>query len=174
MSWTEGRKRAFITAVLRGGMRRFPPKYETLNKAYVGTKVNEKTKRLAKHYECNMCKQHFTAKDVEVDHVNPVVDPDVGFVSWDLFIERLYCKMENLQLLCKECHKVKTKEERTARKDAKRIPTESVSLRTTDSAEAGVPDTGTSGRGRGSGKRVRKSGAKGYTNRPPSTTRRAR
>jgi len=174
MSWTEGRKRAFITAVLRGGMRRFPPKYETLNRAFVGTKLNEKTKRQAKHYECNMCKEHFTAKDIEVDHIEPVVDPDVGFVSWDLFIERLYCKMENLQALCKNCHKVKTKEERTVRKDAKRISKESVSLRPSECTDNGVPDSGSSGGGRGSGKRVRKSGAKGYTNRPPSTARRAR
>jgi 5-methylcytosine-specific restriction endonuclease McrA len=159
MLWTDGRKRAFITAVLRSGMRRWPPKYAALHNAYVTTKVNVKTNRLAKHYECNACKKHFTSKDVEVDHINPVVDPDVGFVSWDLFIERLYCKMENLQALCKNCHKVKTKEERTVRKDAKRISKESVPLCPPDSTDNGIPDSGSSGRGRGSSKRVRKSGA---------------
>jgi hypothetical protein len=173
MSWTEGRKRAFITAVLRGGMRRFPPKYETLNNAFVGTKVNEKTKRTAKHYECNMCKNHFPAKDVEVDHILPVVDPDVGFVSWDLFIERLYCKMDNLQVLCVQCHKEKTKDERKERA-VKRIPTTSVSVRSGECEDTPLPSTSTRRRGRGSSGPIRKSTAQRNTNKPRTTVKRVR
>ena len=30
MSWTQGRINGFITSVLRSGMRRWPPKYQTL------------------------------------------------------------------------------------------------------------------------------------------------
>lgn len=173
MSWTEGRKRAFITAVLRGGMRRFPPKYETLNRAFVGTKVNEKTKRTAKHYECNMCKNHFPAKDVEVDHIQPVVDPDVGFVSWDLFIERLYCKMENLQTLCKSCHKEKTKDERKER-GAKRLSTTSVPVRSGECEDAPIPSASTKRRGRGSGSAIRKVATKRSASKPRTITKRVR
>jgi hypothetical protein len=39
-----------------------------------------------------------------------------GFLSWDIFIERLFCGIENLQILCSECHKVKTKKETLERK----------------------------------------------------------
>ena len=110
--WTEGRRRAFITSVLRAGSRKWPPKYLTLAAAKTEKKLSAKSKRLAQHYRCNSCKKEFTQTDVEVDHINPIVDPKVGFVSWDLFIERLFCEAENLQVLCKSCHKTKTLSEK--------------------------------------------------------------
>ena len=110
--WTEGRVKSFIVSVLRAGARRWPPKYETLADACVGQKINAKTGRLAKHYICNMCKEEFTSKDVEVDHIDPVVSIVDGFIDWNEFIKRLYCGKENLQCLCIPCHRKKTKEER--------------------------------------------------------------
>jgi len=68
------------------------------------------------HYKCAKCKEHFVATDVQVDHVLPVVDPKVGFIGWDSFIDRIFCEIENLQVLCKPCHKVKTEEEKAERK----------------------------------------------------------
>ena len=107
--WTEGRVKSFITSVLRSGYRRWPPKFETLKEAQRGKQINEKTKRLAMHYECKKCKKSFPATQVQVDHIKPVVDAKTGFVSWDEFITRLYCTKENLQVLCKVCHDKKTK-----------------------------------------------------------------
>ena len=114
--WTEGRKKSFVTSVLRAGSRRWPPKYETLNEAKTEKKINVKTGRLAQHYLCKKCKQDFPAKEVQIDHIKPVIDPKVGFVSWDVFIERLYCDKKNFQCLCVACHKNKTKKESIARK----------------------------------------------------------
>jgi 5-methylcytosine-specific restriction endonuclease McrA len=71
--------------------------------------------RSAKHFKCAKCKQEFPAKDVTVDHKIPIVGPE-GFVSWDLFIERLFCSIKNLQVLCKPCHAIKTKKETLERK----------------------------------------------------------
>ena len=117
--WTEGRIRSFITSTLRAGSRRWPPKYTTLNNAKTEKKVNEKTGRVAQHYKCKKCKNEFTSKDVEVDHIKPVIDPKKGFVSWDDYIARLFCDETNLQVLCKTCHKIKTdKEKATAKKYA--------------------------------------------------------
>ena len=110
--WTEGRIRAFITSVLRAGARRWPAKYETLHEAFIGKKINEKTGREAKHYECKSCGGHFPSKDVQVDHILPVVDPITGFTTWDEYIKRLYCDKDNLQVLCLTCHKQKSKLER--------------------------------------------------------------
>lgn len=110
--WTEGRRKAFITAVLRSGSRRWPPKYETLAEAKTEKKINESTGRLAQHYRCAACKKEFTQKNVQVDHINPVIDPAIGFETWDKFIERLYCDKENLQTLCTSCHKKKTLKEK--------------------------------------------------------------
>lgn len=111
MNWSEARIKGFIISVLRGGARRWPPKYETLKDAYVGKKENTRTKRKAMHYRCAGCGEEFPATEVEVDHILPVVDPLVGFVNWDTFINRLYCTKDNLQVLCKTCHKIKTKKE---------------------------------------------------------------
>ena len=115
MMWTEGRRKAFITSVLRGGFRRYPAKYEALQEACVGVQLNPKTGRMAKHYYCTMCKIAYPAKDVQVDHKSPVV-PLTGFTTWDSFINRLYCLLDNLQVLCKECHKLKSSGERKKRK----------------------------------------------------------
>lgn len=111
MEWTEARKRAFIIASLRNGSRRWPPRYETLNAAKTSKKINKKTKRLAQHYLCAICEDEFPATQVQVDHIKPVVDPKKGFKDWNTFIKRLFCPADNLQVVCKPCHKVKTKEE---------------------------------------------------------------
>lgn len=111
-TWTAGRLKGFITSVLRAGARRWPPKFETLSDACIGQKINIKTGRVAKHYSCNICKCEFTSKDIEVDHISPVVDPSTGFIDWNTFIDRLYCSKENLQAICLICHKKKSKDER--------------------------------------------------------------
>lgn len=116
VEWTEGRKKAFITSTLRAGARRWPPKYEVLKEACVGTKLNAKTNRQAKHFTCNKCKKDYPSKEVQVDHIKPVVDPKIGFISWDVFIDRLFCEKKNLQVLCVTCHKVKSEKERVKRK----------------------------------------------------------
>lgn len=116
--WTEARFNSFIKGALRAASRRWPPKYETLNDACVGTKTNIKTGRLAKHYRCAMCQGEFPAKDVQVDHVFPIVDPAIGFTTWDDIVYRMFCEKTNLQVLCTDpCHKSKTKAEKLLAKE---------------------------------------------------------
>ena len=105
--WTEGRFEGFVTSILRGGMRRWAPKHEALKNAYTTTKLS-KSKRQAKHYRCASCEEEFTSTNVQVDHREPIGKCK----TWDEFIERLFCEVENLQVLCKPCHKEKTKKER--------------------------------------------------------------
>lgn len=114
--WTDARFRSFVTSALRAASRRWPPKYKALKEAFVGKKTNKKTGKLAMHYKCAKCKKLFVAADVQVDHILPVVSTSEGFVGWDSFIDRIFCEIENLQVLCKPCHKVKTEEEKLQRK----------------------------------------------------------
>lgn len=115
MGWTEGRLKGFIISTLRSGMRRYPPKYEALNDAKVGKRVNPKSGRSAEYYKCNGCGEGFVKKDVQVDHIDPVVDPETGFKDWESYIERMFCPPSNLQVLCRVCHAKKTKQERKSR-----------------------------------------------------------
>lgn len=114
-NWTQGRFNTFIKGVLRTGTRKWAPKYECINAAKRGKRVNSKTGRVAEHYECASCEKLFPLKDVAVDHIEPVV-PVTGFVSWDDVIHKMYCNSDNLQVLCSDCHKLKSKEEAAQRK----------------------------------------------------------
>jgi 5-methylcytosine-specific restriction endonuclease McrA len=117
--WTDARLKAFIISGLRAASRRYPPKFETLHEAKTTKKINQKTGRLAQHYMCNACKEEFPAKEIQVDHKKPVIDPKFGFVDWNTYVERMFCKKSNLQALCLNCHKKKTeKEKKVARKQS--------------------------------------------------------
>lgn len=99
-------------SVLRAGSRRWPPKYQALNAAFVGVLKNKRTNRDAKHYKCAHCNDCFPGSEIDVDHKLPIIDPVKGFTTWDSFIENLYCSIDNLQVLCKGCHSKKSAEER--------------------------------------------------------------
>lgn len=113
--WTDARYRSFVISALRGAFRRFPNKFLVLKNAATGKKINKATGKEAMHYKCKKCRKQYTQKDVQVDHVSPIVDPLVGFTTWDDYIERLYCDTTNLQVLCKTCHTAKSKDERARR-----------------------------------------------------------
>lgn len=70
-------------------------------------------------YKCMGCLNVAKMKGHHIDHIDPVVDPKVGFVNWDTYIARLFCPASNLQLLCEACHTDKTAKERLIRKEYK-------------------------------------------------------
>lgn len=113
--WTKPRYTSFIKSVLRAGSQKWPVKYTVLNEACIGQKINPTSGRLAKFYTCNVCKEAFPAKLVEVNHIIPVI-PTSGFDNWDGVIDRMYCEKEDLEVCCKVCHKAITKQENLIRK----------------------------------------------------------
>ena len=116
--WTAARFNSFVKGGLRGISRRWPPKYTTLADACVGKAINPKSGRQAKHYKCAGCLGAYPAKEVQVDHINPVIDPVEGFTTWDDVINNMFCEAENLQVLCTACHKIKTAGERQRKSNA--------------------------------------------------------
>lgn len=115
--WTEARFNSFIKSILRSGSRRWEPRYSVLNEACIGKKTNTSTGRLANHYTCNSCKGDFPAKEVQVDHIVPIIDPEVGFTTWDDVVYRMFCEKDKLQVLCKDCHYNKTTAEKQQAKE---------------------------------------------------------
>lgn len=70
-------------------------------------------------YECNDCKGLFKANELRVDHIAPVVDSFIGFYSWNVYIERMFCDESGLQALCDNCHDIKTASENKIRREDK-------------------------------------------------------
>lgn len=86
------------------------------------SEAKQKAKRNCKNcgrqkfeYQCNKCKKWFPDKEVEVDHIIDVgslrCKEDVGD-----FIERLFCEVDGLQVVCKVCHQEKTNMARNNKK----------------------------------------------------------
>jgi len=118
VKWTQSRINSFIKSALRSASQRWPPRYECLNEAYTGQKLNVKTKRIGKHYKCNKCNNEFPSSEVQVNHIESVV-PVEGFTDWNDIIKRMFCPKEGLEVLCIECHKAYTAMEKEARKQYK-------------------------------------------------------
>lgn len=89
----------FVTQTLRRATFRWPFKNMAKSKMRVERGL----------YECQSCHGIFSPKDIELDHIIPVVDLKKGFTSWDDFIKRLFVKTDDFQVLCKNiCHTQKT------------------------------------------------------------------
>lgn len=115
--WTEARYNSFVKSAIRSMTSRWPVKYDALRAAQVGVKVNPKTGRNAMHYKCACCGGDFPVKEVQVDHLEPLIPTDgTSQNDWNVIIGRALIEIEGFQVLCKPCHKVKTKEENDERR----------------------------------------------------------
>ena len=124
IGWTEGKFKSFIMSQLRSATLKYPPKHQML-----------KAHRIRRgFYMCAGCKEEVPASIVDekgsrvknnfVDHIEPVIDPHEGFVSWDSVIHRMFNlgyedPCDGYQVLCRECHTEKTKKENEERKIAR-------------------------------------------------------
>ena len=126
--WTEARKRAFIISALRKTTSRWGPKNTAKGRARIERGV----------YRCAECGRSMTATEwgtyksgkkkgqpkriklPQMDHIVPVVDPAVGFVDWNQYIERLLVEADHWRALCWQCHDKVTAEERAVRTERER------------------------------------------------------
>ena len=91
-------KATFVKGLLRRGSFHWRARTEAMQAARVARG----------QYRCAMCQDLFKAKEVDLDHIEPVVDPKTGFTTWDDYIDRLYCPAEGFQVICHVCHSHKT------------------------------------------------------------------
>lgn len=78
----------------------------------------EKGPKGGRRFVCDHCANTFDSSGINVDHIEPVIPIGVSFVDLTLeeVIDRLWCNEDNLQILCKECHALKSKAETKERK----------------------------------------------------------
>lgn len=107
--------RTFIVWTLRKASYRWAPRGSSLSLARVAR--NE--------YRCASCQLIYGRKGVKVDHIIPVVDPASGWVSYDEFIQRMFCDARGFQVLCDKCHDEKTQAENKLRLETRKLLKES-------------------------------------------------
>lgn len=138
--WVEERGR--IKGAIRRTFRLSPQMKEVLMAARVELppaikKDGTPGKKPQVRYRCASCKDLFSQKHVQVDHINPVVpfwetESKMPFKEWLFVIARgIFCSRDNLQVLCStpmkqnnglsSCHKKKTDEENFIRRELAKI-----------------------------------------------------
>jgi hypothetical protein len=138
-----------LFSLLRKAFKVSPQYHEALNRAkeefFVLSKNGKEMRRI--RFKCNICQRSFlppeskkkvaaregidvsevkrAVKAVAIDHITPVISLEHGFQGWDVYIQRLFCHVENLQCICnysglqdgkESCHKLKTRLESQQRK----------------------------------------------------------
>ena len=118
-TWTAARKKSFVISALRAAASRWGPKNVC--------KSNARVKRGV--YKCEECEQEGPAtlpplegnkrrrNNACVDHINCIVDPNIGFVDYNTWIDRWLVELDGFQLLCWQCHHDKTNKERAIAKE---------------------------------------------------------
>lgn len=69
-------------------------------------------KRQKFEYKCNACTKWFPEKKINVDHIIPAGSLKCA-ADLPGFVERLFCEIDNLQVLCETCHNKKTQNEKS-------------------------------------------------------------
>lgn len=112
----------FVINALRRAHSRWFPKSIALEQAKTTRKytIEKEKDRSRNAYVCAHCDGVFRSKEINVDHIKPVVDPKSGFTTFDNYIESLFVGVTDYQILCIPCHKIKTKSETDERTKARR------------------------------------------------------
>lgn len=115
----------YILNILREGTIRWHVRNQALKNAskkfkdgkFKNGKIKWKT-----YWRCKQCREWFRDQELmEVDHIKEIGSYE-GFHQIKNYIRRMYCKLENLQVLCKPCHKKKSRAGAHIRWERKKKP----------------------------------------------------
>lgn len=115
--WTESRYRSFVRSALRRAWTRWGPNQEAKRLARIerGVYLCAGYNRPEHAVPASVRKDGKRVNNVFTDHIQPVGAHE----TWDKTIARMFVEVDALQVLCKECHDAKTKDERQANKKAR-------------------------------------------------------
>lgn len=110
--------------LIKGAIRRVYSRCEARRNALKKQRINHSDPtrpRVKTWYKCANCGAPGAAADFEVDHIDSVIPLDSSFdkMSWDTYIDRIWCDPKNLWAICKDCHATKTRLEKDMRQKIK-------------------------------------------------------
>lgn len=85
----------------------------------VPIEIRNKRKRVKTWCKCPLCGKYEAKSKMPVDHKEPLIaiGKTLTNYTWDAIIEeRLWCEPSNLQAICIDCHKLKSKTEAKERR----------------------------------------------------------
>lgn len=112
--------------LIKGSLRRVFSRSD-LRRAVIEASIiqhSDSTRKLVKTWcRCNICSQPEAKSNMVVDHISPVIRIEESLDAMEAteLVDRLWCERNNLQAVCEDCHKVKTKEENAARRKYKKL-----------------------------------------------------
>jgi 5-methylcytosine-specific restriction endonuclease McrA len=106
---TESAFWSFIRSALRQKSRWWKP--ISIAKQKAKRTYKGKNKRQKFEYKCAGCGNYFPDKEVNVDHIIPAGKLNC-YEDLPEFVRKLFCEEDNLQVLCKKCHDIKTKQDK--------------------------------------------------------------
>ncbi len=115
------REQSLIKGALRRVFGRSDLRQSIIKKNILTGYHDPKRKRVKFWVKCEECGGWEAKSNVQVDHIEPIIPIDKSFeeMTLDDVVNRLWCEESMLQLLCKPCHKMKTKAENKERRRLK-------------------------------------------------------
>ncbi len=80
---------------------------EVWRMSVVCQEVKKKSKGNPGWYQCKSCGQ--SREVIRIDHINPIGKQPDTMLEFGPWLEKLFCGPENLQPLCQDCHREKSK-----------------------------------------------------------------
>lgn len=111
---------AVVRSAIRRAFARSPKVQEIMNagkrKIPHYNKDGSRAKVDRVEFNCQVCNKWYPAKLMSgVDHIEPVVSVEDGFIDWNTYIARIDCDIKNLQRICDRCHLEKSTDEKRRR-----------------------------------------------------------
>lgn len=115
--------------LLKGAIRRVFSRSELRKEAISLSMIDwedEDRPRVSKWSLCFECGAPTPTYLIQIDHIEPIIEltKSLDDYTWAEIVDRVWCTIDNLNPVCKDCHKVKTKEENKARRAYKKASTE--------------------------------------------------
>jgi len=103
---TEAQFLAWVRSALRSKWLKWPPRSQSIERARRAYKGPNKLQKW--EVQCAICEGWYKLKEIEVDHYPHDAGSILSFEDIGPFVNRLYCEVSNLRVLCKPCHKTHT------------------------------------------------------------------